>query len=86
VNNESEAGTDSVPLKPVEQALILAQCLLIERGSRHDAMQSWDMAPYIEAIDSQKSTYFVNSYGVFVTYCVFDGNHLDIVQGNAPGI
>ncbi|CAD5333260.1 unnamed protein product [Arabidopsis thaliana] len=59
VNNESEAGTDSVPLKPVEQALILAQCLLIERGSRHDAMQSWDMAPYIEAIDSQKSTYFV---------------------------
>ncbi|EFH48018.1 predicted protein [Arabidopsis lyrata subsp. lyrata] len=59
VNNESESGKDSVPLKPVEQALILAQCLLIERGSRHDAMQSWDMAPYIEAIDSQKSTYFV---------------------------
>jgi tetratricopeptide (TPR) repeat protein len=59
VNNESEAGKDSVPLKPVEQALILAQCLLIERGSRHDEMQRWDMAPYIEAIDSQKSTYFV---------------------------
>jgi hypothetical protein len=65
VNNESEAGTDSVPLKPVEQALILAQCLLIERGSRHDAMQSWDMAPYIEAIDSQKSTYFVVSLQSF---------------------
>ncbi|XP_010456556.1 PREDICTED: tetratricopeptide repeat protein 27 homolog [Camelina sativa] len=59
VNNESEAGKESVPLKPVEQALILAQCLLIERGSRHDEMQRWDMAPYIEAIDSQKSTYFV---------------------------
>ncbi|XP_010492672.1 PREDICTED: tetratricopeptide repeat protein 27 homolog [Camelina sativa] len=57
-NNESEAGKDSVPLKPVEQALILAQCLLIERGSRHDEMQGWDMAPYIEAIDAQKSTYF----------------------------
>lgn len=40
VNNESEAGKDSAPLKPVEQALILAQCLLIERGSRHDEMQS----------------------------------------------
>ncbi|EOA19932.1 hypothetical protein CARUB_v10000181mg [Capsella rubella] len=59
VNNESEAGKESVPLKPVEQALILAQCLLIERGSRHDEMQRWDMAPYIEAIDFQKSTYFV---------------------------
>ncbi|XP_010456557.1 PREDICTED: tetratricopeptide repeat protein 27-like [Camelina sativa] len=57
-NNESEAGKDSVPLKPVEQALILAQCLLIERGSRHDEMQGCDMAPYIEAIDAQKSTYF----------------------------
>ncbi|CAE6127226.1 unnamed protein product [Arabidopsis arenosa] len=40
VNNESEADKDSVPLKPVEQALILAQCLLIERGSRHDEMQT----------------------------------------------
>ncbi|KAG7555574.1 Tetratricopeptide repeat [Arabidopsis suecica] len=59
VNNEKEAGKDSVSLKPVEQALILAQCLLIERGSRHDEMQRWDMAPYIEAIDSQKSTHFV---------------------------
>ncbi|KAL1215023.1 putative UDP-N-acetylglucosamine--peptide N-acetylglucosaminyltransferase SEC [Cardamine amara subsp. amara] len=60
VNNESEAGKDSVPLKPVEQALILAQCLLIERGSPHDDKEAagWDMAPYIEAIDSQKSTYF----------------------------
>ncbi|KAL1188075.1 hypothetical protein V5N11_000508 [Cardamine amara subsp. amara] len=55
VNNKSEAGKDSVTLKPIEQALILAQCLLIERGSRHDEMQRWDMAPYIEAIDSQNS-------------------------------
>ncbi|CAA7061511.1 unnamed protein product [Microthlaspi erraticum] len=58
VNGDSEAGKESVPLKPVEQALILAQCLLIERGSRHDEMQRWGMAPYIEAIDSQESPYF----------------------------
>ena len=25
----------------------------------------WDMAPYIEAIDSQKSSYFVVSYNFF---------------------
>ncbi|KAH0860647.1 hypothetical protein HID58_088908 [Brassica napus] len=59
VNDESESGKDSATLKPVEQAMILAQCLLIERGSRHNEMQRWDMAPYIEAIDSQKSSYFV---------------------------
>ncbi|KAF8102993.1 hypothetical protein N665_0189s0043 [Sinapis alba] len=59
VNDESEASKASATLKPVEQAMILAQCLLIERGSRHNEMQRWDMAPYIEAIDSQKSTYFV---------------------------
>ncbi|KAJ4908269.1 Protein prenylyltransferase superfamily protein [Raphanus sativus] len=58
VNDESEAGKDSVTLKPVEQAMVLAQCLLIEKASRNDEMQRWDMAPYIEAIDSQKSTYF----------------------------
>ncbi|CAF1697668.1 unnamed protein product [Brassica napus] len=58
VNDEGEAGKDSVTLKPVEQAMVLAQCLLIEKGSRSDEMQRWDMAPYIEAIDSQKSTYF----------------------------
>ncbi|XP_010558660.1 PREDICTED: tetratricopeptide repeat protein 27 homolog [Tarenaya hassleriana] len=54
----NEAGKDGAPLKPVEQALVLGQCLLIERGSRQDEMQKWDMAPYIEAIDSQESTYF----------------------------
>ncbi|KAG5403322.1 hypothetical protein IGI04_009441 [Brassica rapa subsp. trilocularis] len=58
VNDEGETGKDSVTLKPVEQAMVLAQCLLIEKGSRNDEMQRWDMAPYIEAIDSQKSTYF----------------------------
>ncbi|KAL0672820.1 hypothetical protein Bca4012_000801 [Brassica carinata] len=40
VNDESEAGKDSVTLKPVEQAMVLAQCLLIEKGSRSDEMQS----------------------------------------------
>ncbi|KAL4569426.1 hypothetical protein LXL04_025062 [Taraxacum kok-saghyz] len=46
-------------LKPVQQALILAQCLLIEKNTPHDEMQRWDMAPYIEAIDSQPSSLFI---------------------------
>ncbi|XP_071692742.1 uncharacterized protein [Rutidosis leptorrhynchoides] len=46
-------------LKPVQQALILAECLLIEKNTPHDEMQRWDMAPYIEAIDSQSSSLFI---------------------------
>ncbi|KVH96251.1 Tetratricopeptide-like helical [Cynara cardunculus var. scolymus] len=49
----------STSLKPVQQALILAQCLLIEKNTPHDEMQRWDMAPYIEAIDSQPASSFI---------------------------
>ncbi|KAL8267583.1 hypothetical protein R6Q59_004927 [Mikania micrantha] len=54
----------SVSLSPVQQALILAQCLLIEKNTPHDEMQKWDMAPYIEAIDSQPSSlYIIKCFG-----------------------
>ncbi|KAM6566834.1 hypothetical protein CsatA_025962 [Cannabis sativa] len=46
------------PLSAIHQAVILAKCLLIEKSTRHDDMQRWDMAPYIEAIDSLKSSCF----------------------------
>ncbi|KAI3714350.1 hypothetical protein L1987_72948 [Smallanthus sonchifolius] len=49
----------SVGLNPVQQALVLAQCLLIEKNTPHDEMQRWVMAPYIEAIDSQPSSLFI---------------------------
>ncbi|KAK7316881.1 hypothetical protein RJT34_00661 [Clitoria ternatea] len=55
-----ENGAHVTPtLTATQQAVILAYCLLIEKSSRHDEMQRWDMAPYIEAIDSQHSRYFV---------------------------
>ncbi|OMO85139.1 Proton-dependent oligopeptide transporter family [Corchorus capsularis] len=47
------------PLTAVEQAVILAQCLLIGKTAPQDEMQGWDLAPYIEAIDSQQSSYFM---------------------------
>ncbi|KAJ7957130.1 tetratricopeptide repeat protein 27-like [Quillaja saponaria] len=47
------------PLTVVQQVAILAQCLLIEKSTRHDEMQRWNMAPYIEAIDSQHSSCFI---------------------------
>ncbi|KAJ1386499.1 Tetratricopeptide-like helical domain superfamily [Sesbania bispinosa] len=46
-------------LTATQQAVILAYCLLIEKSSRHDELQRWDMAPYIEAIDTQHSFYFI---------------------------
>ncbi|KAI3448862.1 hypothetical protein Pfo_005527 [Paulownia fortunei] len=46
-------------LKAIHQAVILAQCLSIEKNARNDELQKWDMAPYIEAIDSQDSSPFI---------------------------
>ncbi|GAU16836.1 hypothetical protein TSUD_367830 [Trifolium subterraneum] len=46
-------------LTSLQQAVILANCLLIEKSSRHVELQRWDMAPYIEAIDSQHFSYFI---------------------------
>lgn len=45
-------------LTAIQQAVVLAQCLLIEKSARLDELQRWEMAPYIEAIDSQQSSYF----------------------------
>ncbi|CAI8599165.1 unnamed protein product [Vicia faba] len=46
-------------LTAMQQAVVLAHCLLIEKSSRHDELQRWDMAPFIEAIDSQQFSYFI---------------------------
>lgn len=48
----------SMQLKPTQQAVILAQCLSIEKRARSDELQRWEMAPYIEAVDSQQSSPF----------------------------
>ncbi|CAO2842093.1 unnamed protein product [Amaranthus hypochondriacus] len=45
-------------LTAIQQAVVLAQCFLIEKRSRMDELQRWEMAPYIEAIDSQRSSNF----------------------------
>ncbi|CAK9187949.1 unnamed protein product [Ilex paraguariensis] len=64
-NSESRAvgiqhdGIAATRLKGVQQAVVLAHCLYIERSTRHDEMQRWEMAPYIEAIDSQQLSFFM---------------------------
>ncbi|KAL5745319.1 hypothetical protein ACOSP7_026465 [Xanthoceras sorbifolium] len=64
--NESETGVLCIQnagpvahLKVIQQAVILSKCLLIEKSTRHDEMLRWDMSPYLEAIDSQQSSYFI---------------------------
>ncbi|KAF5942686.1 hypothetical protein HYC85_020328 [Camellia sinensis] len=52
-------GSGTAPLKAIQQAVALAFCLSIEKGTPHDEMQRWEMAPYIEAVDSQLSSYFI---------------------------
>ncbi|CAH9138759.1 unnamed protein product [Cuscuta epithymum] len=49
-------------LKSVQQAVVLAQCHFIQRSARNDELQRWEMAPYIEAIDSQQSSPFMIRY------------------------
>lgn len=49
-------------LKPVQQAVILARCLAIQKSSRSDELQMYKMGPYIEAIDSQQSSNFILKY------------------------
>ncbi|XP_039055508.1 tetratricopeptide repeat protein 27-like isoform X1 [Hibiscus syriacus] len=56
---KNECGGVASTLTAVQQAVVLAQCLLIEKGCPHGEMQGWDMAPYIEAIDSQKPSFFI---------------------------
>lgn len=60
-NSASENTTNpstKVSLSAIQQAAVLAECLHVSR-SRSDEMSGWEMAPYIESIDSQDESYFV---------------------------
>lgn len=49
LENDTTSGIRAlggIPLKPIQQAVILAQCLLIEKSARHDEMQSKLPAPF----------------------------------------
>ncbi|KAL8139663.1 hypothetical protein V2J09_005684 [Rumex salicifolius] len=50
---------EDMGLHAIKQLVVLAQCLLIEKSARQDEIQRWKMAPYIEAVDSQQSSYFI---------------------------
>lgn len=51
--------SETMSLSAIQQAAVLGQCLHVSRRSRSDEMSGWEMAPYIESIDSQDESYFV---------------------------
>uniref|UniRef100_A0A0D9Y4N2 Uncharacterized protein n=1 Tax=Oryza glumipatula TaxID=40148 RepID=A0A0D9Y4N2_9ORYZ len=66
VENDNDSGNDEkkdpskkAVLTAMQQAAVLAECLHVSRRSRHDEMSGWEMAPFIESIDSQEDSYFV---------------------------
>ncbi|XP_022874841.1 tetratricopeptide repeat protein 27 homolog [Olea europaea var. sylvestris] len=64
-SHEKEVETHAIAasqLKAVHQAVILAHSLAIEKSARSDELQKWEMAPYIEAIDSQQSSPYALRY------------------------
>ncbi|EEF35796.1 conserved hypothetical protein [Ricinus communis] len=67
-NHYNSSGVGA-PLTAMQQAVVLAQCLLIEKSTRQDDLQRWDMAPFIETIDSQSSSLFiVSSFLIMINF------------------
>lgn len=49
----------NIPLGPIQQALVLTRCLVIEKSAHSDELQRWNMAPFIEAVDAQEFSYYM---------------------------
>jgi len=43
----------------LEQALLLAWCTHVKKGTSRDELQAWQMAPYVEAVISQPRSHFL---------------------------
>lgn len=43
----------------LEQALLLGWCTHLRKGTARDELQAWHMAPYVEAVLSQKRSQFM---------------------------
>ncbi|KAL5699133.1 hypothetical protein ACHQM5_030075 [Ranunculus cassubicifolius] len=56
--NKGDGMSSSIPLTAIQQAIVLSQCLIIEKNSARDELQTWDMAPFIEAVDAQELSYY----------------------------
>eukprot|EP00854_Cymbomonas_tetramitiformis_P007054 gene7054-8415_t len=51
-----DSAEGATTLRSLEQALVLAHCTSIKRSSADDELQGWEMAPYVDAVRSQRCT------------------------------
>ncbi|XP_020581812.1 tetratricopeptide repeat protein 27 homolog isoform X2 [Phalaenopsis equestris] len=58
-NGESAIIGKGAVLTLIQQAIVLAQCLHLQRTKRDDELSRWEMAPYIEAVDSQAPSNYI---------------------------
>ncbi|XP_068650102.1 uncharacterized protein [Aristolochia californica] len=62
-----DGGAAKVVLDAVQQAVVLSQCLIYRKSGRDEEYQRYQMAPFIEAIDSQQSScYMIKCFGNFL--------------------
>ncbi|BFI27698.1 tetratricopeptide repeat protein 27 [Marchantia polymorpha subsp. ruderalis] len=52
-------SVDKKGLNSIEQAVVLAWCVDVKKSNPEDELRSWQMAPYIEAIDEQQRSPFM---------------------------
>lgn len=55
----SEDSNEPSVLSSIQQAVILAQSLDIKKSTPDDELKGWQMAPYIEAVDAQRTSHFM---------------------------
>ena len=48
----------------LEQALLLAWCTHVQKGTSRDELQAWQMAPYVEAVMAQPKSCFMLQVGL----------------------
>lgn len=56
-------------LPPVLQALLLAQCTLVRKGSSADALKPWEASAYADAVEQQQRSQVSASLGGLHVVC-----------------
>ncbi|MCO5602762.1 hypothetical protein L7F22_056900 [Adiantum nelumboides] len=59
VSSDTDACKQPSKLSSLQQAVVLAQCLDVKKSNPDDELRGWQMAPFIEAVDSQEVSHFL---------------------------
>eukprot|EP00250_Pteridium_aquilinum_P016612 c23195_g1_i1 orf=43-2787(+) len=59
VASDSDQFKEPQSLSSFQQAVVLALCLDVKKSNPDDELRGWQMAPFIEAVDSQATSHFL---------------------------